>query len=127
MFASRDPRNSPPPRSELHGVWVVERFVLDGVEHPPLLTDDVRWRKLIVSEYGLQIRFTTDRRAFYRMAKVDESARTVRLGARLLAYQLDGDRLVSSDDTLRVVLVREPEPLLKTRGFHWIQEFPFNR
>lgn len=127
VFAYLSPRNSPPARSELHGVWVVKRFVLDGVEHPPLLTDDVRWRKLIVSEYGLQIRFTTDRRAFYRMARVDERAHTVRLGARLLAYQLDGDRLVLADDSLRVVLVREPEPLLKTRGFHWIQEFPFNR
>lgn len=116
-----------PPRSALHGVWAVESFVLDGVDHPPLLTDDVRWRKLIVSEYGIQIRFTTDRRAFHRLAKVDDTARTVRLGARVLSYQLAGDRLVLADARLRVVLVREPKPLLETRGFHWIQEFPFNR
>ena len=127
VFVARDRRTFRPPASELQGIWSVERFVLDGVEHPPLLTDDVRWRKLIVSEYGLQIRFTTDRRAFHRMAKVDPVAKTVRLGARLLAYQLDGDRLVLADDALRVVLVRESEPLLKTRGFHWINEFPFNR
>ncbi len=116
-----------PAPSAIHGVWSVETFVLDGVEHPPLLTDDVRWRKLIVAERGIQIRFTTDRRAFHRLARVDDTARTVRLGARVFAYELAGDRLVLADDTLRVVLVRDREPLLKTRGFHWIQEFPFNR
>lgn len=120
-------RDRRPHPSELHGVWAVETFVLDGVERPPLLTDDVRWRKLIVSPYGIQIRFTTDRRAFHRTAKVDDKAKTVQVGARVLSYQLAGDRLVLADGTLRVVLVREAEPLLKTRGFHWIQEFPFNR
>lgn len=127
VFVAGFERRLRAPRSALHGVWTVETFVLDGIEHPPLLTDDVRWRKLIVAEHAIQIRFTTDRRQLYRTAKVDDAAKTVRIGARVLAYQLTGDRLVLADDALRVVLVREAEPLLKTRGFHWIQEFPFNR
>jgi hypothetical protein len=39
----------------------------------------------------------------------------------------DADHLVIHSAHVRAELVREPEPLLKTRGFRWVQEAPFNR
>lgn len=34
----------PPP---LYGIWTVEDFLLDGQSRPPLVTDDVRWRRVV--------------------------------------------------------------------------------
>jgi hypothetical protein len=34
---------------------------------------------------------------------------------------------VANGVRLHITLTREPEPLLMTRGFHWINESPFNR
>jgi len=46
-------------------------------------------------------------------------------------YALSGDKLTidatHAGHKLHVALEREPAPLLVSRGFHWIQEFPFNR
>ncbi|MDQ3366092.1 MAG: hypothetical protein M3680_11765, partial [Myxococcota bacterium] len=69
----------PPPPNELHGTWVVASFTADGVERPPLLTDDQRWRKLIVSEYGVSARLMTDQRVRFPGATVDPEARTITL------------------------------------------------
>jgi uncharacterized membrane protein YphA (DoxX/SURF4 family) len=118
--------------SELQGIWRAERVVIDGVERPPLLTDDARWRKLIFHEYGgLVVRFTTDRRQWFQ-AKVDPKSRTISLGQGVLRhvwrYQRVGDdRLVIDTPNIHAELVREPPPLLPTRGFHWVQEAPYHR
>lgn len=43
-------------RSALHGIWEVDRFVADGEVVPPLVTDEVRWRRLVVDrEYPLEV------------------------------------------------------------------------
>lgn len=124
------------PLPEIAGVWSVETFHADGIAHPPLLTDELRWRKLIIGEWAA-IRRMTDKREVFR-AKVDGAARTITLTARsdqretVLSYTrtdpthlvLDG---VVDGKQLHVTLVSEPKPLLATRGFHWVQEFPFNR
>src|SRR5262249_9784835 len=33
----------------MYGIWQVETFTLDGQTRPPLLTDDSRWQRVIVS------------------------------------------------------------------------------
>jgi hypothetical protein len=35
------------PLPPLYGIWTVEDFSLDGQSRPPLLTDDVRWRRVV--------------------------------------------------------------------------------
>jgi hypothetical protein len=115
----------------LHGAWRAERVVIDGVERAPLLTDDARWRKLIFHEYGLTIRFATDRREHSRI-EVDPKAQTIVVlkGVFRTVWHFarpDDDHLIIDSPHVHAELVREPEPLLKTRGFHWVQEAPFNR
>ena len=50
----------------------------------------------------------------------------------MLRYQRVDDTHLMLEGVLdgkqvRITLVKEPDPLLTTRGFHWVQEFPFNR
>jgi uncharacterized membrane protein YphA (DoxX/SURF4 family) len=125
------------PPTALDGIWVVETFHADSVEHPPLTTDAVRWRKLVVSARATAIRTMTDERRRYFGAKVDPVARTLTLPdpatekATVLRYQRIDDTLMIEGafdgKQLRITLVKEPPPLLATRGFHWVQEYPFNR
>jgi hypothetical protein len=127
-----------PAPNGLHGIWAVETFTIDGSERPPLLTDATRWRKLVVSPWTFVIRYMTDVREVVRGAALDESTRTIRIpipdSVRYEEWHYvrsDADHLVI-DGTYRgaqlhVTLAREPEPLLATRGFHWIQDEPFNR
>jgi hypothetical protein len=101
------------------------------VERPPLLTDDSRWRKLIVSGSMLVIRMATDRREYYR-AEVDAQAQTLTI---LRGIHHDtfhdataaDDRVVLDGARVHAEILRQPTPLLMSRGFHWIQEEPFNR
>jgi hypothetical protein len=41
--------------------------------------------------------------------------------------QPDPDHLVIDAGKLHVALHRDADPLLMSRGFHWVQEHPFNR
>src|SRR5262249_12115831 len=38
------------PKSALYGIWDVEQMSIDGQDHPPLLTDRDRWRRVIVQQ-----------------------------------------------------------------------------
>ena len=130
----------------LYGTWVVDSFVIDGVEHPPLTTDPVRWESWSASPRYMQIwlmngtfegRYDAER-GWYDI-KVDAAARTI-------AVTLDDDKqtketwnydrpapdhlvidCVHRGKSLHVLLHLEPEGMLVTRGFHWINEMPFNR
>lgn len=117
--------------SELQGIWRAERVVIDGVERAPLFTDDARWRKLVFHEYGLTIRFATDRRRHARV-EIDSEAQTITVLRGVLREQWryerpDPEHLIIETPNTRAELVLEPAPLLRTRGFHWVQEAPFNR
>ena len=67
-------------------------------------------------------------------AEILPAAQLIVLGleeAELLRYVRHGDHLtidgVHRGKPIHVTLTRQPPPLLVSRGFHWIQEFPFNR
>ncbi len=79
---------------------------------------------------------TGDRVGF--MAKLDPAARRIEVSGRFSAtwtYTLGGTAerptLVVEgtykDRRFRAEATREPPPLLVTRGFHWINEVPYNR
>jgi hypothetical protein len=129
------------PRNELHGSWVVERYVLDGVERPPLLTDPERPHKIYFTELGVFSRTLTG--PLLRIGtSVDPTARTIAIRPtpdpgfdEAWTYELstDGDRATLvvvgtlGGQRVRAELYREPEPLLITRGFHWVNEVPYNK
>jgi len=125
-----------PEPSELDGIWKVTAFSADGTERPPLLTDELRWRKLLVGNFSVvTIRHMSD--GLERMrGEIDATAHTITVTMgegkpEVWHYELRGDTLsVDAEHAahkLHVTMSRDPEALLTSRGFHWVQEFPFNR
>lgn len=129
------------PTSALYGIWNVDEMAIDGQTRAPLLTDHDRWRRLVFQ--------TPTAAAFQRMdesltgfgAAIDVAGHTLTLTKpsdknwrAVLAYQQAApDRLVLDGDMdghrihLQAQLFDRNKFLLVSRGFNWIQEYPFNR
>jgi uncharacterized membrane protein YphA (DoxX/SURF4 family) len=135
------------PEPPLFGLYETEEFVRGGVVVPPAVDDSTRWRRFTVGRNGfVAIRaMPAEHRANYRMT-TDEAAGTMRLAGlpdssrvHVLSYRLadgglgEGERLLLSGlfdgDSIRVTLRRRAPSdfLLVNRGFHWVNEYPFNR
>jgi len=140
-------------KSPLYGIWEVQRMTVDGMERAPLLTDSTRWRRVLFDAPGfMQVRSMTDRPTGF-VSTIDTVAHTIALKSSIpinasgsflrpdsikppqtIAYgRPERSRLVI-DGTLdgrelHVELAyRDPNAfMLRSRGFHWVQERPFNR
>lgn len=125
----------------LYGVWNVEEFVIDGQARPALVTDESRWRRVVFGFPGMvSIQLMGDSRQRYRLA-LDETKKLLVLTKRddpkwrtSLSYRQPGPQLLAMEGTLdghqvraRLRRVDESKFLLVTRGFHWINEYPYNR
>ena len=127
------------PKSPLYGIWNVDKLSIDGQFRSPLLNDYDRWRRAIFD--------LPSRMAFQRM---DDSY--ARFGAEIegntLALSKEDDKnwkasfycqRVAPDQMtmdgnmdghqihMQLQHVDLNKFLLVSRGFHWIQEYPFNR
>jgi hypothetical protein len=129
------------PKSALYGIWNVDSFSIDGQLRPPLLTDDNRWRRAIFD--------SPNRMTFQRMD--DSFARygaSINANDKTIALTKDDDKNWKANFTFQrtapdqltldgemdsqkihaqLRLVDRSKFLLINRGFHWIQERPFNR
>ena len=128
---------NPVDRPPLYGLYQVESFKRSGKEVPPLITDASRW-KTVVAQNGafIQVRMMDDTlRGF--ASQYDASASTVTLTAiskMILTYSRpDADHVVLTgtlENAPLEIRMRRRDPsefLLVNRGFHWINEVPFNR
>jgi len=129
------------PRSPLYGVWNVDVMEIDGTPRPPLVTEETRWRRLVVeSSHLLSLHLMNDSRHRYNL-DIDPQKGTLEMTPRedprtksTLSYKTLGPRLLAVEGTLdrqkiraRLHRVDESSFLLLSRGFHWINEYPFNR
>jgi len=127
------------PKPPLYGIWTVEKMQIDGVERAPLVTDYERWRRVIVQDAG-SIRFWRMDDTFFSLNKtLDQSAHSMTLtdgkaAAGSLSYQQPSPDAMIFDGTIKghaihmeTRLFDHNQMLLKTRGFHWVQEAPFNK
>jgi uncharacterized membrane protein YphA (DoxX/SURF4 family) len=129
------------PRSALYGIWDVSDLSIDGQVRSPLLTDYDRWHRAVFD--------VPDRVGFQRMD--DTFARygaTINSGDKTIALTKDSDKNWKANFTFQRVgenelildgdmdshkihmqlqLVDLKKFVLVSRGFHWIQEYPFNR
>jgi len=131
---------------DLRGVWVVDTFIIEGVEHS-LATDPVRWHKVVLNPRGLYIvPMVGDRTSF--SLTVDGAHRTLTLRLPSAGPGRGKDNVETTIETwtytrptpdqlvlegahhgkpFHAALHLEPAQLLMTRGFHWINEEPLNR
>jgi hypothetical protein len=109
----------------LDGIWQIDHLVVAGVERPALASDPTRWNKLLLAGPSCSlVPFVGDSKD----GKLDETAHQLAFDHETWSYTLDGaDRLVLDGPNVHVTLHRQPPGLLVTRGFHWVQEDPFNK
>jgi uncharacterized membrane protein YphA (DoxX/SURF4 family) len=124
----------------MRGIWEVEEFEADGEVRPPLLTDELRWRRVIVSRPGIvSVQQMSDARINY-LGTIDAEAQKLALSnpqkpdwQSSFNYRETEPGRVELEGTydgkkVRAKLRRadESEFLLVKRGFHWVNEYPFN-
>ncbi len=126
-------------RSPLYGIWRVDDFHVDGKPIP--FNDPARWRRVIFDlRFMASVQLMNDSRQ--RLStQLNEKTRTLVVSRRnepawdgRLSYARPDPETLTMDGDLGAHKVhalchREPIPkfLLTNRGFHWINEYPFNR
>ena len=128
-------------KSPLYGVWNVTYMSIDGIERAALVSDYDRWRRLVFDAPA--------RMSFQRMddtfagfnAKIDMTSKSIALSkpadqkwaATLRFDRVADDRMTVAGDMdgkkiqMRLELFPRERFLLVSRGFNWVQEYPFNR
>jgi hypothetical protein len=129
------------PKSPLYGIWTVEEMAIDGHTRAPLTTDWDRWRRVIFqTPTGMAFQRMNDTFVSY-VATIDMAAKSITLTkttdrawtARFSFLQPAQERLVLDGSMdghtvhMRLQWVDRNTFLLVNRGFHWVQEYPFNR
>lgn len=125
----------------LYGIYDVEQFVVKGSPLPPLTTDTVRWKRMIISYTGVASLTSMADSQQYIGLRVDTFKNTALFTSFkdsadhwTLAYSLpDNEHLllngIMRKDSVRISMRRFDlnRFRLVNRGFHWINEYPFNR
>jgi uncharacterized membrane protein YphA (DoxX/SURF4 family) len=131
----------------LAGYWRVDSYVVDGAELPPLVTDAVRWQRLMFDTRQTGSLQMMDGEIIACRIRFDEAHKTFNITAtngprfsisppqwtaHVTYTQPDGDTLIAettrAGKRIALRLRREPKTFpLETRGFHLINEFPFNQ
>lgn len=141
LFYNRYYGSGAPP-SPLYGVWDVKDFSLDGKSLPPLITDEVRWRRLICDLHqSVSIQSMDEDAARRYRATIDMNAKTLALtsptdknGKAIFSFTQPAPNELVLDGVMaghkvnaQLELFDRSKFLLVTRGFHWISERPLNR
>ncbi len=128
-------------RSALYGIWDITELTIDGQSRPPVLTDHDRWRRAI---FEIPSRVTLQRMDDSPVrcgASIDLPRSTLELSknddknwkANFVFQRPTPQRLIldgsmdSQKVHMQLELVDPGKFQVVSRGFHWIQEFPFNR
>jgi hypothetical protein len=127
-------------KSPLYGVYNVETFVLNNDTLPPLATDSVRWRRLLIDypDFVSAI-YMNDQLQRYN-TELDTAAQqfTFTIGQDttnkyMMSYEKIGQDLkmsgVLQGDTLQIDMKYYDLKNfgLLNRGFNWVNEVPYNR
>lgn len=132
--------NNGTPKNNLAAAYFTEEFFKNADTLPPGKNDSIRWSKFFISEFYSQVFFANEQSTYYD-TKIDTVAKTLKLKSYAdtnqvftLNYAFTNDNrftisgLFRSDSISANFKVKRLEDyLLVKRGFHWINEYPFNR
>ena len=128
-------------KSALYGIWNVDQLSFDGQIRSPLLNDYGRWRRVLFDfPTSASFQRMDDTLASYGAA-IDASQNTLTLTkgsdktwkANFHFQRPAQDQLIVDGDMdgrkvhMQLQLFDRNKFLLVNRGYHWIQEYPFNR
>ena len=125
------------PKTPLFGYYDVEEYVRNQVIVPAATAQPKRWKRIGINNEMFSIRLMDQTLEQYKMEH-DTAKKTLSLSSGdkksiLTLEQLDPDHFVLNGnlngDSIRVQVRKldSSKSLLVTRGFHWINEVPFNR
>ena len=126
-------------RPVLYGIWSVDEFSLNGQLMAADTTNVDRWHRLIVDSFTISIQ-SNDGAIDRYGSKIDIPGKKLVLTKRddpehPVTFNFSNpqtDSMLVEGDAgnrhIRIKLHRIPAPtfLLNTRGFHWINEYPYN-
>ncbi len=140
IFSSSSMLFYTPPSVPLEGAYTVKKFKVNNQEIPPCKTDSTGWKKLIISYSGrADVVLNNDStEAFMGVTDPKKNTLTLRKTERdsryaYLHYHTQKDNVIFTgnigNDTVRIEteIKKKEDYLLNKRGFHWINEYPFNR
>jgi hypothetical protein len=120
------------PNRSLYGIWSVTEFTVDGKPLPPLTTDETRWQRVVFDEPELVTYQCMDGELVPTPAEVDAGTIALpELRGRFTFIRPAPDqlRLAGDVDGREVAVSLERVDLnsftLRSRGFHWLQEYPY--
>lgn len=130
-----DDRKKPP----LYGIYNAELTIINNDTLAPVITDSTQWRQLVIQfEKFAQVKMMND--SMKRMSfVVNDTIKTIVMAINpdtvksTLRYQLDSNALVitgrlKADSVyMRFRRYDEKKFRLLSRGFNWINEYPYNR
>ena len=122
------------------GIYIVQEFRRNNIVVPPLTTDTMRWSQLLLDKNGKGTVITMSEKRMYMQAKIDTLKCTMILCNRddnawqQMHYILRNDKQLVlygkiDEDSVRISFSRKSVDSLPlvNRGFHWINEYPYNR
>lgn len=130
-----DKRAKPP----LYGIWEVETMHINDSLIPPLLTNEQRWRYLVIDYKDRCSVMYMDDEVKWLNLEIDTSKSKLSIynydyeQQNNFTFSQEGDRLrivgKLGRDMLNIKMKAKDlnEMRLPNRGFHWINEYPFNR
>ncbi|HEX4321006.1 MAG TPA: hypothetical protein VHZ52_08890 [Acidobacteriaceae bacterium] len=129
------------PKSPLYGIWNVDQLSIDGHTRSPLLNDYGRWRRVIF-DYPSWMAYERMDDSFdgYNVSVnvKDQTIELTKNGDKNWKGQMHYQRPAAGQMTLDGSLGGHPMQMqlklvdrnsfrLVSRGFHWVQEYPYNR
>lgn len=129
------------PKPKLYGLYKADTFIRNNDTLPPLTTDAVRWKALIIEwEDYASVQYMTGSTSYYTTA-VDTVARKIdfrsnndtSLKYTFLYNMPSPGRLefngVIQKDSVHIVMTRKDKKDFELTGreFNWINEYPYNR
>ena len=118
-------------KPDLYGIWQVTDFSVDGTPRPPLLTDDIRWQRMVFDQPGVVTYQLMNGDLVDTAADSTASTLTLPVDGGSFTVDRTGDRLRLTgrwrNEQVTVTLERQAleDFTLRNRGFHWVQEAPF--
>ena len=129
------------PKPSLYGIWDVEQMSIDGQLRPPLLTDRDRWRRVIFDSPKFTQLQRLDGSFFGYGSSINDPDKTVTFTKNgdknwksIFTFQrptqdhlvldglMDGHKIHAE-----LKLFDRNKLTLVNRGFHWINEYPFQK
>jgi hypothetical protein len=126
-------------KAPLYGIWNIEEYTVDSKPHPLLVTEDQQWRRIIFQypDYAEAQRMDGTFAGYGEKISADlktlnlTDAKNKTWHANFSVTRTADDRLTldgtigGQQATLHLHRLDHTKFLLTTRGFHWIQDYPF--